>query len=106
MKGLTKAVIASFVMCAIYAAVAIALTVKGYEVNDTLTQYFYLTFGIEFGAAAAIKIAKHITKETETERRIRRIKREGLPVEKADLKEKTGNTYEDYYDEGDDHIYG
>ena len=75
MKGLTRAVIASFAMCALY-------------------------------AAAAIKIAKHITKDTETERRIRRIKREGLPVEKADLQEKTGNTYEDYYDEGDDHIYG
>lgn len=106
MKGLTRAVLASFVMCAIYAAVAIALTVKGYELSDTLTQYFYLTFGIEFGASAAIKIAKHITKDVETERRIRRIKREGLPLEKADLKEKTDNTYEEYYNEGEDHIYG
>lgn len=102
MKSLSKAVIASFLICIAYTVTALVMTVKGYELSDTLTQYFFLTFGIEFAATASIKIAKTIIKSKETDERIDKLKQNNLPVEKADLKDSTDNDY-DYTDGG---VYG
>ena len=100
MKSLSRAVIASFLICIAYTVTALIFTVKGYEISDTLTQYFFLTFGIEFAATASIKIAKTVIKSKETQERIDRLKENNLPVEKADLKDSDndydydgGNTY-------------
>ena len=102
MKSLSKAVIASFLICIAYTITALIFTVKGYEISETLTQYFFLTFGIEFAATASIKIAKTIIKSKETDERIDKLKQNNLPVEKTDLKDGTETDYD--YDGGQ--IYG
>lgn len=102
MKSLSKAVIASFLICIAYTITALIFTVKGYEISETLTQYFFLTFGIEFAATASIKIAKTVIKSKETDERIEKLKQNNLPVEKADLKNSADNDY-DYSDGG---VYG
>lgn len=87
MKSLSRAVIASFTVCIIYTVTAVILEIRGVQLSDTLTQYFFLTFGIEFAAAAGIKIAKTVIKNKEMQERIQTLKDEGLPVEKTDLKD-------------------
>lgn len=102
MKSLSRAVIASFLICIAYTITALIFTVKGYEISETLTQYFFLTFGIEFAATASIKIAKTIIKSKETDERIDKLKQNNLTVEKSDLKDETETDYD--YDGGN--IYG
>ena len=87
MKSLSRAVIASFLICIAYTITALIFTVKGYEISDTLTQYFFLTFGVEFAATASIKIAKTVIKSKEKDEQIDRLKENNLPVDKADLKD-------------------
>jgi hypothetical protein len=95
MKSLTKAVIASFLICIGYTVTAVVLAVRGVYLPDTLTQYFFITFGVEFAATASIKIAKSIISGRETDERIRRIKEENLEVDKKDIAPKD-NDYTDY----------
>ena len=95
MKSLTKAVIASFVICIGYTVTAVILSVRGVYLPDTLTQYFFITFGVEFAATASIKIAKSVIAGRETDERIERIKAENLEVEKKDIAPKD-NDYTDY----------
>ena len=95
MKSLTKAVIASFLTCIIYAIVAVVLQVKGIMLSDTLTQYFFITFGVEFAATASIKIAKSIISGREIDDRIKKSKENNLPIEKSDLKKSDDNDYDD-----------
>ena len=102
MKSLSRAVIASFLICIFFTITHVILTVKGYEISDTLTQYFFLTFGIEFAATASIKIAKTVIKSKETQEKIDRLKENGLPVEKADLKDSDN----DYDYDGGNTFYG
>ena len=102
MKSLSRAVIASFVICIGYTITALILSVKGYQISDTLTQYFFMTFGIEFACTASIKIAKSIIKSKETDETITRLKENNLPIEKADIKQ-SDNEF-DYDDNGG--IYG
>ena len=99
MKSLTKAVIASFLICIGYTVTAVVLAVRGVYLPDTLTQYFFITFGVEFAATASIKITKSIIAGKDTDERIRRAKENNLPVEKSDLRPSddtdydTGGTY-------------
>ena len=102
MKSLSRAVIASFLICIAYTVTALIFTVKGYEISETLTQYFFLTFGIEFAATASIKIAKTVIKSRETDERIERIKENNLDVEKTDITQ-SDNEYD--YDSGGEY-YG
>lgn len=102
MKSLSRAVIASFLICIAYTITALVMTVKGYEISDTLTQYFFLTFGVEFAATASIKIAKTVIKSKEKDEQIDRLKRENLPIDKADLKD--SDTDYDY--DGGTQYYG
>lgn len=67
LDNLSKAVIASFAACIIFTITSIILEIKGITLSDTLTQYFFLTFGVEFAATAAIKITKHKIKVKEKE---------------------------------------
>lgn len=93
MKSLSRAVIAAFSVCIIYTITAVILAIKNIYLPDTLTQYFFMTFGIEFAAAASIKIAKSVVKSKETDDKIKRIKDNNLGVEKKDLSQ-SDNDYD------------
>lgn len=96
MKSLSRAVIAAFTICIAYTITAVILAVKGIYLPDTLTQYFFITFGVEFAATASIKIAKSVISGKETKDKIERLKQENLPVEKADVTQKGDNDFDDY----------
>lgn len=96
MKSLSRAVIAAFTICIAYTITAVVLAVKGIYLPDTLTQYFFITFGVEFAATASIKIAKSVISGKETKDKIERLKENNLPVEKTDVTQKNSNDYDDY----------
>lgn len=96
MKGLTRAVIASFVICIGYTVTAVVLAVRGVYLPDTLTQYFFITFGVEFAATASIKIAKSIIAGRDTDERIRRAKENNLAIDKKDIAPNTDTDFTDY----------
>ena len=87
--NLTKAVIVSFGACILFTIISIILEICGITLSDTLTQYFFLTFGVEFAATASIKITKH------------RIK-----VKEKELGIKTEDNDYDYDEYGGGHFYG
>lgn len=99
MKFLTISVIFSFIACLIFTVVIIVCNCLGVEISDTLIQWFFTVFGVEFAAAAAIKISKHTIERQKIKERVQMIKDEGLEVEKSDLSESTDN--EMYYDTGE-----
>jgi hypothetical protein len=101
MKFLTLSVILSFAACLVFAAVCLILNCLGYTVSDTLIEWFFKVFGVEFAAAAAIKISNHIIKKDEIKDRIRNIKENNLEVEKKDLT--PSNQNQGYYYTGDDY---
>lgn len=100
MNFLTVSVVLSFVSCLLFTVVVIILGANDIYVSDTLIQYFFMTFGLELGASAAIKITKHFIKKQEIEDKIKNIKENNLTLEKKDL-ENSGddNEFEDgiYY---------
>ena len=100
MKFLTLSVILSFAACFIFAAVCLVLNCLGYEVSDTLIEWFFKVFGVEFAAAAAIKISNHVIKKDEIKERIRNIKENNLEVEKKDLV--VNNQNQGYFYSGND----
>ena len=100
MKFLTISVIASFVVCLIFAGICLVLGVFGHEVSDTLIRCFFSVFGLEFGAAAAIKISKHQIKKQEVKFGIDNIKANNLELTKDDVKIKNTNELEDYDEYG------
>ena len=108
MKFLTASVVASFVVCLIFAAVCVILGVLGFEVSDTLIRCFFSVFGLEFGAAAAIKISKHQIKKQEIKFGMDNIKENGLELTKDDVKIKNTNELEDYdsYGSYDESAFG
>ncbi len=108
MKFLTVAVIASFIVCLIFAAVCIVLGVFGYEVSDTLIRCFFSVFGVEFGAAAAIKISKHQIKKQEVKLGLENMKENDLEITKEDVKINSSGQLEDYngYDSYDGSAFG
>ena len=95
MKGLTVAVIASFVSCIFFTIVSVILSCKGIMLSDTLIQYFFLTFGIELGATAAIKITKSIIAGKETDDKIKRLKENNLEIDKKVITTTSNNIYDD-----------
>ena len=106
MKFLTVSVILSFLACIAFTVVCLVMTRNGYEVSDSLIQWFFTTFGVEFAAAAAIRISKHRIQEVEIDEKINRIKENGLEVSKSDLKASSDNDYyyNDYDYEGGDSV--
>lgn len=106
MKFLTGAVIASFIACLVFTVVVIVLSCFGYAVPDTLIQYFFMAFGLEFGAAAAIKISKHQIKKAEVKERIGMIKENNLELDKTDLKNSSTSDGYDDYESYEDSIMG
>ncbi|MBO7462051.1 MAG: hypothetical protein J6T96_05600 [Bacteroidales bacterium] len=102
MKFLTAAVVVSFVACLIFTAVCIILNCVGYEVSDTLIQWFFTVFGVEFAASAAIKISKHTIKKQEIKEKVENILSNNLELDKNDLNNNSSsNGFDDYdvYDE-------
>lgn len=108
MKFLTLSVIASFLVCLIFGTVCIVLGVLGYEVSDTLIRCFFSVFGLEFGAAAAIKISKHQIKKQEVKFGIENMKENNLEITKDDVKIKNTNEFDSYdgYDSYDGSAFG
>lgn len=107
MKFLTVSVIASLILCVLFTITVLILNCMGIEVSDTLIQYFFTVFGIEFSATAAIKISKHIVDRQKVKDKIDLLKENNLEIEKSDLSTDE-NSYDDtvYYDTGDDTYYG
>ena len=98
MKFLTLSVIISLILCVLFTGVVIALECMGIEVSDTLIQYFFTVFGVEFAATAAIKISKHTIEKQKVKDRVEQIKENNLPLEKEDLKTSDNDDYiEEYY---------
>lgn len=98
MKFLTLSVIISLILCVLFTGVVIALECMGVEVSDTLIQYFFTVFGVEFAATAAIKISKHTIEKQKVKDRLEQIKENNLPLEKEDLKTSDNDDYiEEYY---------
>ena len=97
MKFLTLSVIISLILCVLFTGVVIALECMGIEVSDTLIQYFFTVFGVEFAATAAIKISKHTIEKQKVKDRVENIKNNGLKVEKVDLKTDDTIDYSDEY---------
>lgn len=98
MKFLTLSVIISLILCVLFTGVVIALECMGVEVSDTLIQYFFTVFGVEFAATAAIKISKHTIEKQKVKDRVEQIKENNLPLEKEDLKTSDNDDYiEEYY---------
>ena len=106
MKFLTVSVILSFLACIAFTVVCLVMTRNGYEVSDSLIQWFFTTFGVEFAAAAAIRISKHRIQQTEIDEKLNRIKENGLEVSKSDLKPNDNDYYYNDYDytEGTDSV--
>lgn len=102
-KTLTWFVITDFLICITFTIVVLVYNYKGVEVSDTLIQYFFTFFGLEFGATAAIKIAKSVVKAKERSDLVQDIKDNNMEVEKQDLT-KTGNDYD--YDDYEGGPYG
>ena len=94
-KTLTWFVITDFVLCIIFSIVVLWYNYKGIVVSDTLIQYFFTFFGLEFGATAAIKIVKTVTKAKERRDKIDDIKDNNLTVDKADITQQATD-YDDY----------
>lgn len=102
MKFLTVSVVASFLACLAFSVVCIVLSCLGYTVSDTLIQWFFTVFGVEFAASAAIKISKHTIKKQEIKEKVENIKNNNLEVDKSDLNNNSNsNGFDDYdvYDE-------
>lgn len=99
MKFLTVSVVLSFFVCVVFTVVVIVCNCLAIEISDTLIQWFFTVFGVEFAAAAAIKISKHTIERQKIKERVQMIKDEGLEVEKSDLSESPDN--EMYYDTGE-----
>lgn len=97
-KTLTWFVITDFLICITFTVVVLVFNHKGIEVSDTLIQYFFTFFGLEFGATAAIKITKSVVKAKERSDLVKDIKDNNLEVEKQDIT-KTENEYD--YSEGE-----
>lgn len=98
MKFLTLSVIISLILCVLFTGIVIALECVGIEVSDTLIQYFFTVFGIEFAATAAIKISKHTIEKQKVKDKIEQIKENNLTVEKEDLRQDSSDDYiEEYY---------
>ncbi len=98
MKFLTLSVIISLILCVLFTGVVIALECVGIEVSDTLIQYFFTVFGVEFAATAAIKISKHTIEKQKVKDKIEQIKENNLTVEKEDLRQDSSDDYiEEYY---------
>ena len=102
MNFLKISVISSFIACLIFTVVCLVMNWLGHDVSDTLIQWFFTVFGVEFAATAAIKITKHTIKKKEIEDRLDKIKENNLEVEKSDLNQSDDN---DYTYEGDEY-YG
>lgn len=106
MHFLTISVTASFAVCLAFAVVVVVCNCRGIEISDTLIQWFFTMFGVEFAATAAIKISKHTIRKQEIKEKIENIKREGLTVDKKDLDQKSGYEYGDYDDYDDGSLMG
>lgn len=105
MKFLTVSVVASFFACIVFTTICIVLGCIGYQVSDTLIQYFFTVFGVEFAVAGAIQIFKYKLKRQEIQDNIENLKENNLPVEHDDVVGTTDSSYGDtYYDDGT--VYG
>lgn len=96
-KTLTWFVVANYIVCIAFAVVVLVYDYKGIMVNDTLIQSFYMAFGTEFGATAAIMIFKTIIKRDAKNEKIKDIKENNLTLDKSDLNQTDNN---DYYESG------
>lgn len=97
MKFLTVSVVFSFFSCIAFTVAVIVLETHDVMISDTLIQYFFMTFGLEFGASAAIKIAKYITKKQEVKDKVENIVNNNLPIDKNDL---DSSNDDDDFDDG------
>ena len=105
MKFLTVSVILSFIACLGFTTVCIILSCLGYTVSDTLIQWFFTVFGVEFATAGAIQIVKYRVKKQEVQDYIEELKQNGFELSKTDFKAKNNDDYYYYNDyEGDDSV--
>jgi hypothetical protein len=106
MKFLTISVILSFLACIAFTVVCLVMTRNGYEVSDSLIQWFFTVFGVEFATAGAIQIVKYRVKKQEVQDYIEELKQNGFELTKTDFKTKNNDDYYYYndYTEGDDSV--
>lgn len=84
-------------VCLVFTVVVLVVSCRGISVPDVLIQYFFITFGVELAATAAIKIAENALKKKEVDDRITSLKENNITPERADFKAE--ESY-DYYDGG------
>lgn len=85
MGFLTLSVCSCFVVLIVYAIVVLVFNFNGIEVSDTLTQYLFTVFGVEFAAAAAIQITKYRIKKNTRDDNVEQLKKNNIPPEKGDV---------------------
>lgn len=103
MQFLTLSVILCFVSCIAFAVVVLVFNANGIDVSDSLIEWFFKVFGVEFAAAAAIRISKYTIEKAKTKDKIKLIKENDLPLDKEDL---TVSDDEDYDFEDGTVFYG
>lgn len=102
MNFLKVSVALALLACLIFTVVVLIMNERGVEVSDTLIQWFFTVFGVEFASTAAIKIAKYRIKKQETEDKIETLKQNDLPIDKTDI----GSPESDEYEYDDNTFYG
>ncbi len=105
MNFLKASVILSFIACLTFTVVCLVMNRFGYEVSDTLIQWFFTVFGVEFAAAAAIRITKYQIKKQEQKDYLESLKANNFDIEKSDIVSTDSNSY-DYNDYNGDDYYG
>lgn len=105
MNFLTISVILCFAICIIFTVAIIVLSCFGYEIPETLIQYFFMTFGLELGATAAIKISKYAINKKELQNKIKLFKEYGFELTKEDVISMTKDSTDDFL-EIDDEFFG
>ena len=96
MNFLKASIILSFASCLIFAGVCIVLNCLGIEVSDTLIEWFFKVFGVEFAAAAAVRMSKYIIEKQKVKDKVALIKENNLEVEKEDLETSKSDQYTEY----------
>ena len=96
MNFLKVSVVLSFVSCLAFAVVCIVLNYMGIDISDTLIEWFFKVFGVEFAATASIQIVKYSIKKAQVKDKLSLIKENGLEVEKKDLEVSKSNDYDEY----------
>lgn len=85
MGFLSFMVILSLVSCLIFTVTTIVLSCMGITIPDTLIQYFFITFGVEIGSTATIRIAKYFVNKTEVSDKVKLKKENDMPLESQDF---------------------